>query len=165
MDPLRAKLSRVGLLALDADGVLTDGSLYWGPGGECYQSFYVRDGYGIKQLLDAGIAVAVITGRRSDALVHRLHDLGVPHCFQGASDKGVILTGLQNQLGLTREQTASLGDDEPDLPLFAQSGVTLAVADAHPSLRSRAEYVTRAHGGRGAVREVADLLLASRRQP
>jgi len=156
------RLGRIGLLVLDADGVLTDGRLYWGRTGECCQSFHVRDGYGVKRLLDAGIEIAVISGRRSDGLASRLNDLGITHLYQGAADKGSILTALQNQLGLTRELTAALGDDEPDLALFTQSGVTLAVADAHPRLRSAAEYVTRAPGGRGAVREIADLLLASR---
>ncbi|MHB1543429.1 MAG: KdsC family phosphatase [Gammaproteobacteria bacterium] len=162
MDPFRVKLGRVSLLVLDADGVLTDGRLYWGRTGELCQSFHVRDGYGLKLLLEKGIEIAVISGRHSDGLADRVRDLGITHLFQGATNKGSILTALQNQLGLTREQTAALGDDEPDLSLFAQAGVTLAVADAHPKLRSAAEYVTRAPGGSGAVREIADLLLASR---
>ncbi len=162
MDPLRIKLGRIRLLALDADGVLTDGSLYWSHAGELCQAFHVRDGYGVKRLLEEGFDVAVISGRRSDGLASRVHDLGIPHLYQGVTEKGAVLTALQNQLARTPEQTAALGDDEPDLALFAQAGVTLAVADAHPKLRSVAEYVTRTPGGKGAVREIADLLLACR---
>jgi 3-deoxy-D-manno-octulosonate 8-phosphate phosphatase (KDO 8-P phosphatase) len=162
LDPFRRKLGGIRLLVLDADGVLTDGRLFWGPGGEIGQSFHVRDGYGLKRLLESGVEVAVISGRRSEALASRMHELGIARLFQGATEKGAVLRALQHQLQRTREETAALGDDEPDLALFAEAGVTLAVADAHPALRNAAEYVTRACGGNGAVREIVDLLLASR---
>ncbi len=155
-------LAPIRLLVLDADGVLTDGQIYWSDRGEAGVAFHVRDGWGIRRLIEAGFLLAVISGRRSEALASRVQALGISHLHQSVEDKGATLAGLQAGLGCRIAETAALGDDEPDLALFAASAVRFAVADAHPSLLEAADYVTRAPGGRGAVREVADLLLAAR---
>ncbi len=155
-------LAPIRLLVLDADGVLTDGQIYWSDRGETSLAFHVRDGWGIRRLIEAGFLLAVISGRSSGALAGRVRALGIPHLHQSVEDKGATLAGLQSALGCGVAETAALGDDEPDLALFAGAAVRLAVADAHPSLLQAADYVTRAPGGHGAVREVADLLLAAR---
>jgi 3-deoxy-D-manno-octulosonate 8-phosphate phosphatase (KDO 8-P phosphatase) len=154
----------IRLLVLDVDGVLTDGRLYYGPRGEALKAFHVQDGHGIVQLLRAGIAVAVISGRRSPMVSTRCRELGVRHVFQGASDKLPVLERLLKRLGLTAAQCACVGDDLPDLPLFERVGLSFAVADAVPAVRRRADRTTRARGGRGAVREVCEQLLRSHRR-
>jgi 3-deoxy-D-manno-octulosonate 8-phosphate phosphatase (KDO 8-P phosphatase) len=162
VDPLRVALAHIRLLVLDADGVLTDGAIYWSDRGEAGLAFHVRDGWGIRRLIEAGFLLAVISGRRSEALAGRVQALGISHLHQAVEDKGATLANLQASLECGVMETAALGDDEPDLSLFSRAAVRLAVADAHPSLLQAADYVTRASGGRGAVREVADLLLAAR---
>jgi 3-deoxy-D-manno-octulosonate 8-phosphate phosphatase (KDO 8-P phosphatase) len=157
-----APLASIRLLVLDVDGVLTDGRLYYGPRGEEGKSFHVRDGYGIKAVLAAGITVAVISGRRSQAVARRCRELGIRHVHQGIEDKAASLARLATQLGLARRQIACVGDDRPDLPLLAQAGLAVAVADAHPDAVALAHRRTRLGGGAGAVREVCDWLLAAR---
>jgi 3-deoxy-D-manno-octulosonate 8-phosphate phosphatase (KDO 8-P phosphatase) len=151
----------IRLLVLDVDGVLTDGRLYFGPRGETLKVFHVRDGYGIVQLRDAGVAVAVISGRRSPMVAARCRELGIRHVHQGVADKLPVLTRLCRRLGLTAAACACIGDDLPDLPLIRTVGLSFAVADAHPQVRRAAAHVTRLPGGCGAVREVCDLLLAA----
>jgi 3-deoxy-D-manno-octulosonate 8-phosphate phosphatase (KDO 8-P phosphatase) len=158
-----AALSSVRLLVLDVDGVLTDGRLRYGPQGEHEKLFHVRDGYGIKALLAAGIAVAVISGRKSAAVARRCGELGIPHVYQGIEDKAPVLKELLTTLGIQARQCACVGDDEPDVPLMRQAGLAVAVADAHAAARAIAHRRTRLPGGLGAVREVCDWLLAARR--
>lgn len=157
-----APLANIRLLVLDVDGVLTDGRLYYGPRGEEGKSFHVRDGYGIKAVLAAGITVAVISGRRSQAVARRCRELGIRHVHQGIADKAASLARLAAQLGVPPHQIACVGDDRPDLPLLAQAGLAVAVADAHPEALALAHRRTRFAGGAGAVREVCDWLLAAR---
>jgi 3-deoxy-D-manno-octulosonate 8-phosphate phosphatase (KDO 8-P phosphatase) len=158
-----APLSGIRLLVLDVDGVLTDGHLRYGAAGEGEKLFHVRDGYGIKAVLAAGIAVAVISGRDSAAVARRCQELGIRHVHQGVEDKAPVLRQLLLTLGIQARQCACVGDDEPDLPLMKQAGLAVAVADAHPSARSIAHRRTRLPGGVGAVREVCDWLLKARR--
>lgn len=153
---------QVDFVVLDVDGVLTDGRLWYGPDGETLKVFDVRDGHGIKQLVQAGIGVAVISGRRSPAVTARLRELGVADVSQGVEDKGRALAGLLDRHGLDARRVACLVDDTPDLPLMAAVGLPAAVADAHPDVLAAARHVTRARGGRGAVREFCDWLLAAR---
>jgi 3-deoxy-D-manno-octulosonate 8-phosphate phosphatase (KDO 8-P phosphatase) len=153
----------IRLLVLDVDGVLTDGRLYFGPRGEALKVFDVRDGYGLTALQRAGIAVAVISGRRSDAVRARCRELRVRHLHQGVSDKLAVFERLRARLRLTASACACVGDDLPDVPLMSAVALSFAVADAHPAVRRAAAIVTRRGGGRGAVREVCDLLLAGRR--
>jgi 3-deoxy-D-manno-octulosonate 8-phosphate phosphatase (KDO 8-P phosphatase) len=151
----------IRLLAFDVDGVFTDGRLLLGDDGAEYKVFHVRDGHGVRQLLEAGVAVAVVSGRNSPAVNRRMQELGVQHVFQGVKDKVAVLENLLGQLQVTVEQAAFVGDDRPDLPAMAYVGQSIAVADAHASVRAAADWVTQAPGGAGAVREVCDLLLAA----
>ena len=154
---------RLRLLVLDVDGVLTDGALYFGARGEMLKAFHVRDGHGIKLLQNAGVQVAVISGRRSPAVLRRCRDLGIRFVTQGASNKSVALDALLARAGIQFDsEIACVGDDTPDIPLFARAGYSFAVADAHPLARAAASEVTRLPGGRGAVREVCDVLIEAR---
>jgi 3-deoxy-D-manno-octulosonate 8-phosphate phosphatase (KDO 8-P phosphatase) len=149
----------IRLLILDVDGVLTDGSLYFGPQGEALKVFHVRDGHGIKMAQRGGIEVALVSGRRSDAAFHRARELGITRFYEGVRDKVAILEELLAALNLTLPQVAAVGDELVDLPLFHRVGLAAAVADAAPEVRAAAHWVTSLPGGRGAVREVCDLLL------
>jgi 3-deoxy-D-manno-octulosonate 8-phosphate phosphatase (KDO 8-P phosphatase) len=157
----------IRLLVLDVDGVLTDGRLYFGARGEALKVFHVRDGHGIVQLRRAGIAVAVISGRRSPMVAVRCRELGIEHVHQGVTDKLAVFTRLCTRLKITPAACACIGDDLPDLPLLEAAALSFAVADAHPAVRGAAGHVTELPGGAGAVREVCDLLLAAavRRTP
>ena len=151
----------IRLLVLDVDGVLTDGRLYFGARGEALKVFHVRDGHGIVQLRRAGIAVAVISGRRSPMVAVRCRELGIEHVHQGVGDKLAVFRRLCARLKLAPAACACIGDDLPDLPLLQAVGRSFAVADAHPDVRRVAGHVTALPGGSGAVREVCDLLLAA----
>jgi 3-deoxy-D-manno-octulosonate 8-phosphate phosphatase (KDO 8-P phosphatase) len=152
----------IDLVVLDVDGVLTDGRLWFGPDGETHKVFDVRDGHGIKSLLAAGVGVAVISGRRSGAVTSRMRELGVSDVAQGVADKARALAELLKRNAVDARRVACLVDDTPDLALMAAVGLPAAVADAHPEVLAAAKHVTRAPGGRGAVREFCDFLLAAR---
>lgn len=149
----------IRLLVLDVDGVLTDGRLYFNAEGEALKTFHVRDGAGIVQLRNAGIQVAIISGRNSPAVNTRMRELGVTHVYQGIGDKQQALETLLQSLQFTTNQIACIGDDTPDLPMLTMSRLAVAVADAHPKVRTAAHYITQLGGGLGAVREVCDLIL------
>lgn len=153
------RASRVRLLILDVDGVLTDGSLYFGPREELFKVFHVRDGHGIKMAQRRGVEVAFLSGRRSDPAFLRAKELGVNRFYEGLRDKVVVLEELCRALDLTPEEVAVVGDELVDLPLFHRVGLTVAVADAVPEVKAAAHWVTENPGGRGAVREVTDLIL------
>jgi 3-deoxy-D-manno-octulosonate 8-phosphate phosphatase (KDO 8-P phosphatase) len=159
-----APLAAIRLLVLDVDGVMTDGRLHYDASGESGKTFHVRDGYGIKALLAAGIDVAVISGRKSPAVSRRCKELGIRHLHQGIDDKAPVLAQLLARLDIPPRQCACVGDDRPDMPLLAQAGLAVAVADAHPEALAIAHRRTRLPGGAGAVREVCDWLLAARRR-
>lgn len=161
-ETLRAALARVRLLSLDVDGVLTDGKLHYGPEGEILKSFHVHDGLGIKLLMREGIEVAVISAKSGGPLEQRLADLGVRHAWLGREDKRAAFDELREELGLRPEQIAHVGDDLPDLAVMRVVGVSIAVANAMPRVRAEATLVTDKRGGEGAVREVAERLLAAR---
>src|ERR1700722_17427584 len=127
-----AALSSIRLLVLDVDGVMTDGRLHYGAAGELDKTFHVRDGYGIQALLAAGIAVAVISGRDSPAVLRRCEELGIRHIYQGADDKAAAFAHLHVLLGISPRQCACVGDDRLDLPLLLQAGLAGAVPAAHP---------------------------------
>lgn len=162
---MTADTARIRLLILDVDGVLTDGRLYFGPQGEALKVFHVRDGVGLKQLVAAGIAVAVISGRRSEMTSRRCRELGVSHVMQGVKDKLTAFRRLCARLDLAAAACACIGDDTPDVPLMRAAGLAFAVADAHPQARGAAHVVTTLPGGGGAVREVCDYLLTARHIP
>ncbi|MCS2170134.1 3-deoxy-manno-octulosonate-8-phosphatase KdsC [Scandinavium sp. TWS1a] len=153
------KAQKIRLLILDVDGVLSDGLIYMGNNGEELKAFNVRDGYGIRCALTSGIEVAIITGRKAKLVEDRCKTLGITHLWQGQSDKLIAYHELLETLSLRPDEVAYVGDDLIDWPVMAEVGLSVAVSDAHPLLPPRADYVTRIAGGRGAVREVCDVLL------
>jgi 3-deoxy-D-manno-octulosonate 8-phosphate phosphatase (KDO 8-P phosphatase) len=157
-----AAADAIRLLVLDVDGVLTDGRLYFGSRGEALKAFHARDGYGIRQLISSGVAVAVISGRRSAAVSARCRELGIAPVLLGVADKLAAFARLRKRAGVAARECACVGDDLPDVPLFSLVGLSFAVADAHPLARRAADRVTALPGGLGAVREVCDRLLAAR---
>ncbi len=154
-------LARIRLLLLDVDGVLTDGGIVYDDRGAQTKVFDVKDGLGMRLLMDAGIGVGIVTGRRSDALAVRCRDLGIDLVFDGVADKASVLETVLRRCGLRAQQVAYAGDDLPDLPLMRRVGLPIAVADAHEAVRGAAALVTRRAGGRGAVREICERILES----
>jgi HAD-superfamily hydrolase, subfamily IIIA len=159
---IASRAARVRCLILDVDGVMTDGRLFLGPEGREWKAVNVRDGLGIKLLREAGIHVAVISGRPSEAIEQRLRFLGVRHAFLDVSDKLAVYDDLRRELNLDHADCAAMGDDTPDLPLLERVGLAMTVADAHPRALAAAHWTSRYGGGNGAVREAADLILAAR---
>jgi len=155
-------LAKIKLLLLDVDGVLTDGSIYFDHQGEEIKAFNSKDGLGLRLLMDAGIQVGIITARNSKALQHRCDNLGIELVFQGIHNKATALTQIIDRSGFRPEEMAYVGDDLLDLPMFVRVGVAIAVADAHPCVVEKADIVTTAKGGVGAVREVCDAILSEK---
>lgn len=158
---LVARARAVRLLLLDVDGVLTDGGLHYGADGDEAKTFHVHDGHGLKLLQAAGVPVGIITSRESPLVARRAAELGIAHLRQGCADKRQACADLLAGLDLAADAVAYVGDDVIDLPVMTRVGLAVAVADAHPEVRAHAHWTTRAGGGRGAVREVCDLLLAA----
>jgi 3-deoxy-D-manno-octulosonate 8-phosphate phosphatase (KDO 8-P phosphatase) len=158
---IKERAARVRLAVFDVDGVLTDGRLYYGAGGEELKVFHVHDGQGLKRLQAAGVTLAIISGRDSAAVTRRMQDLGIEHVFQGDEQKLPIFEQLLKRLDIAAEHCACVGDDLPDLPLLQRAGLAVAVANAQPAIKQASHHVTTAHGGRGAAREVCDLILAA----
>jgi 3-deoxy-D-manno-octulosonate 8-phosphate phosphatase (KDO 8-P phosphatase) len=158
----RAK--NIRLLLLDVDGVLTDGQLFFDAKGEALKVFHVRDGHGLKMAMRAGLEVALLSGRRSDAAFHRARELGISRFFEGLRDKVAVLEELLAALQLSLREVAMVADDLVDLPVLNRVGLAVAVADAVDEVKAAAHWVTSLPGGRGAVRQVTDLLLKARGQ-
>lgn len=162
LNAIHARARKIRLAVFDVDGVLTDGSLYYGPDGETLKVFNVRDGHGIKSLQRAGIDVAIITGRNSRMTAARARDLGIEMLVQGREDKGVALDELLREHGATPEEVAYMGDDVVDVPALERVGLALTVQDAHPDVIRVAHWRASRAGGKGAVREACDMLLSAR---
>lgn len=158
------KASGIRLLALDVDGIMTDGKLYFTASGDEMKGFNILDGLGMKQAMAAGIEVAVITGRRSALTEKRMKDLGIRHLMQGREDKKTALMELADALDLAPESIAYMGDDLPDLPAILYAGLGVTVPNAHWAVCESADICTEAPGGQGAVRELCDLLLLAQGQ-
>lgn len=158
---LRRLAGGVSLMLFDVDGILTDGTLYLSDSGEPVKAFNAHDGHGIKMLLDAGIEAGFMSSRSSATVQRRARELGVTLLLQGVADKGAALTGLLAERGIRADAAGFMGDDYIDLPAMMRCGFSATVPAAPEAVRSRARYVTRAAGGRGAVREVCELILAS----
>ncbi len=154
----------VRLAIFDVDGVLTDGTLYIGADGEAFKAFNILDGHGIKMLQSAGVQAAILSGRDSPAVARRARELAIAHVVQGAGDKSAALAALLERVGVAAPDCAFVGDDLPDLPAMRQCGFAVAVANAVEEVKAAAHYVTRAAGGRGAVREFCELVLAAQGQ-
>jgi 3-deoxy-D-manno-octulosonate 8-phosphate phosphatase (KDO 8-P phosphatase) len=153
------RAARVKVMIFDVDGILTDGSLTYGPDGEITKTFNVLDGLGIQLLQKTGVITAIISARKSPIVLARARDLGINHVWQGHQDKRVAFAELLEQTGVTAEQCGYIGDDVIDLPLLTKVGFAVTVPTGHPEVQHRAHYVTRAGGGRGAVREVCDMVM------
>lgn len=158
-ESLKDKASAIRLIALDVDGIMSDGRLYFSASGDELKTFNILDGLGLKQLMNAGITVAVITGRRSPLTEKRMNDLGIPHLMQGREDKREALLELTGTMDLTPAQIAYMGDDLPDLPAIRFAGLGITVPNGYWLVRQHADYCTHSRGGEGAVREACDLIL------
>lgn len=156
---LNEKASKIKLLLLDVDGVMTDGRIIMNDRGEETKAFNVKDGLGLKMLMSSGLEVAIVTGRRSQVLAHRSRELGIEEVYQGVKDKNTVCRQLKKARDLKKEQVCSLGDDIPDLAMFTESGLCIAVADAVEEVREAADFITKSNGGFGAVREACELIL------
>jgi len=156
---LAEKLRRVKILLLDADGVMTNGKLYFSNSGEITMRFDVRDGSGIRYLSLGGIQTGIITGKRNNAVAHRARDLHISIVHRNVENKVASLNDILKQENLLPEEVAFVGDDLLDLSIMAKVGVSVAVADAAPEVREAADYVTQNRGGDGAVREVCEMIL------
>ena len=161
MSPGSVALGKIRVVAFDVDGVFTDGRFYLSNDGVESKSFNTQDGFGIRQLVNAGIEVAVISGRQSRAVELRMAELGVRHVIQGCRDKVAALNDICASLRITADQCAYVGDDIPDLPLLNAVGCSIAVANAVPEVRETCDITTAASGGFGALREVCDMILAA----
>lgn len=159
---LLRRAEAIRLLILDVDGVMTDGRLHYDASGREFKSFHVRDGFGIKRVMEAGVTVAVISGRQSQSAAARMAELGIRHVLLGREDKAAAVEELLAQLGIGADSAACVGDDVPDLPVMNRVALPIAVADCHEAILSAAAWRTTLPGGAGAVREVCDLLLAAR---
>lgn len=160
-DAPKNPLSRVRLVAFDVDGVFTDGRFYLSDDGTETKAFCTQDGFGIRQLIKTGIAVAVISGRHSVAVERRMEELGVRHVVLGCSDKTAAFDDLAAELNISAEDSVFVGDDIPDLPLLSKVGYAIAVANSVSAIREYCDYTTSRAGGDGAVREVCELVLAA----
>ena len=156
-----SQAKNIKLLVCDVDGVFSDGRIYLGNDGEELKAFHTKDGFGIKALGSSGVDVAIITGRKSNIVNNRMQALNVKHIIQGTEDKLPALKTLQQELGLSIEEIAYIGDDIPDLACIDYVGLGLTTNDAHPSVLNGANYITFTRGGFGAVREVCDLIMQS----
>lgn len=159
MQDILERARRIRLVIFDVDGVLTDGSLFLGDDGREYKAFHSRDGHGMKLLQQTGVTLAAITGRTSEVVRIRMASLGVAHLHQGQRDKVPAYEELKQALGLADEQIAYVGDDVVDLPVMRRVGLSIAVADAHPLVQRHAHWRTPSPGGRGAGRDVCELVM------
>ncbi|MDH5649437.1 MAG: 3-deoxy-manno-octulosonate-8-phosphatase KdsC [Gammaproteobacteria bacterium] len=158
-EDILALARKIKLVLFDVDGVLTDGSLFIGDDGQEYKAFNSRDGHGMKMLQKCGVAIGIITGRTSKVVEHRVNDLGIKHVYQGCADKLPVYTNLIHELKIDPEETAFVGDDVVDLPIMLRTGLAITVHDGHYLVRQHAHWATTACGGRGAAREVCEMIM------
>ncbi|MCC6611456.1 MAG: phenylphosphate carboxylase subunit delta [Burkholderiales bacterium] len=151
----------VRLMAFDVDGVLTDGTVFVSASGEELKAFNILDGHGLRMLRESGVQLALASGRASAALERRARELGIDHVLQGLTEKLPAFEALCARIGVALDACGYMGDDLPDLPVLLRCGFAASVPDAPEAVRNRVHYVTRAAGGRGAVREVCELVLAA----
>ncbi|MES9834316.1 MAG: 3-deoxy-manno-octulosonate-8-phosphatase KdsC [Candidatus Thiodiazotropha sp. L084R] len=159
MQDIYTKAKAVKLLIFDVDGVLTDGGLFFGDDGQEYKSFNSRDGHGMKMLQYTGVVIGIITGRTSEVVRLRMENLGIEHVYQGKLEKLPAYEELRDKLGLEDEQVAYVGDDVVDLPIMRRVGLAIAVQDAHPFVVQHAHWQTPHGGGRGAGRDVCEMIM------
>lgn len=154
--------ARIEAFVLDVDGVLSNGLLHYGEGGELMKSFHVRDGLGLALLRDRGVRCAILSGRNSPVVAARAAELGIEPCLLGRIDKGTALAEIAGGWGLPLERLAAIGDDLVDLPMLRAVGLSFAPADADPRVRAVADVVCPSDGGQGAVRDACEHILRLR---
>lgn len=159
MQDILERAKKIKMVIFDVDGVLTDGSLFLGDGGEEYKAFNSRDGHGMKMLQDSGVKIGIITGRTSEVVRHRMESLGIEHVYQGKVHKVPAYEELIGSLNLHAEEIAYVGDDVVDLGVMKRVGLAIAVQDAHPLVKQHAHWQTEKCGGRGAGRDVCELIM------
>ena len=157
-----AELRKIKLLIIDMDGVLSDGRIIYDSQGNDYRIFHVHDGYGIRLAQRKGIKIAFVSGRHSSVIDRRAHELGVDIVYQNIADKTEVLRELLDKYKLKASEVCAIGDDLIDMPLLQQVGVPIAVYNAIGGLKRVAKYITKLHGGNGAVREVIDLIIKAK---
>ena len=162
MDEIVAKAAKIKLVIFDVDGVLTDGSLFFGHDGREYKVFHSRDGHGMKMLRQSGVEIGIITARSSQAVAHRMANLGLEHVYQGQLEKMPAYEKLKDKLGLSAEEIAYVGDDVIDLPIMTRVGFAVTVADGHDEVVKRSHWQTSLPGGRGAARQVCEFIMKAR---
>lgn len=155
-------LPQIKLLLLDVDGVLTSGHIIYSNTDVETKAFNVKDGLGIKLLMNAGIQVGIVTGRSSKALLWRCKDLGITLIYDGIKEKGALLETILEKTGLSSHEVAFAGDDLPDIPLLKKVGVSMTVADAHEFVKNSADIISCKNGGDGAVRELCEMILKAK---
>lgn len=153
------KAAAIKLVIFDVDGVLTDGSLYYGHDGREYKVFHSRDGHGMKMLQASGVKIAIITARSSQAVTHRMENLGIEHVYQGQLEKLPAYIDVISKLGVHGHEVAYVGDDLVDLPLMIRAGLAISVQDAHPVVKKHSHWITPSLGGHGAARDVCELIM------
>ena len=161
MKDVLEKAALIRLVIFDVDGVLTDGSLFIGDDGQEYKAFNSKDGHGMRMLQDSGVTVGIITGRTSQVVEHRMRGLGIEQVFQGRVHKVPAYEELLATLGLDATQVAYVGDDVVDLGVMKRVGLAIAVQDAHPLVKQHAHWITEHGGGRGAARDVCELIMSA----
>ena len=159
MQDIINRTKKIKLVIFDVDGVLTDGSIIIGDDGEEYKAFHSRDGHGMKLLQYTGVDIAIITGRTSKVVEYRMNSLGIKHLYQGQKVKLPCFEELIERLGLTAEQCAYVGDDWVDLAIMKRVGLAITVNDADDIMKEYAHWITPANGGKGAAREVCELIM------
>ena len=159
---MKEKSASIKLLILDVDGVLTDGRITLNERGEEVKSFDVKDGLGLKMLMSTGVEVVIITGRKSMVVEHRAKELGIDEVWQGIKDKRALSRKIIEEKGLEKNEVCCIGDDLPDLAMFMEAGLRIAVADGVEEVREEADFVTKKKGGCGAVREACEWILKSK---
>lgn len=157
----QTRAAGIKLVAFDIDGVMTDGGLHYTDDGGELKTFNVQDGLGLVLMRRAGFELAIVTGRTSGVVAARAADLGIKHVYQGVADKRAAVTDLLNKLGLQWPDCAFMGDDLIDISVMAECGLAIAPANARPIVKARAHLLTEAGGGRGAVREACEFILAA----
>lgn len=156
---MHAKAQGIKLLILDIDGVLTTGTLYYGTDGLELKGFHIHDGLGIKLLQKSGVKVAVISAKKTDLLARRLQELNIEHAYLGQENKLPAYDELKQKLNLTDQQIAYMGDDLPDLPVLRRVGFSITVPNAPAIINQHVDFITKKKGGKGAVREVCELIM------
>lgn len=162
MQDILQKAKKIKLVIFDIDGVLTTGALFIGDDGQEYKAFNSKDGHGLRMLQDAGVEVAIITGRQSEVVKHRAQDLGISRIYQGKREKLPAYLALLEETGLSHDEVAYVGDDVVDLPVMSQVGLAICVQDGHPFVKKHAHWITDHNGGCGAGRDVCELILEAR---